>query len=273
VSGPVYLEVPLALINEPPAPIRQGIKSEGIEDLARSIADHGQLQPIGLVPDGDRYNVVYGHRRYLALAVLNDRPARALVFESTSEAMLGAQLAENVDREDMGPVDEAYWFAQLLEGLHTDTTHLAERLKMNRDYIEGRLALLHGDADVLSRLRLGDIKLGIAKMLNTVGDTKMRRLLLDMCVHREAKAHTLTQWIAELKATGRLVNDDPDAPPPSIGDAADIEAPPPIQCCFCDDSDEPWTMEPYWIHKHCKKALGNIIRHAADASPVRNVEV
>jgi len=268
MSGPTYQEIELFLINEPPAPIRQGIRPEGIEDLARSIADQTQLQPIGVVRDGERFTIVYGHRRFLALQKLNDRPARALVFDSTSEAMLGAQLAENVDREDMGPVDEAYWFAQLLEGLQIDTTRLAERLKMNRDYIEGRLDLLRGDADVLTRLRLGDIKLGIARLLNTVDNPVMRRMLLDMCVNREAKVHTLTQWIAELKATGRLQRDEQLAPPVDTSGLGDVESVKPIVCAFCRDNDEPWTMEPYWLHRHCRKAIDNLIGQRLDESEV-----
>ena len=268
MNDPRYLEIDVLEINEPPAAIRQSIKPEGIEDLARSIRDHGQLQPIGVVVDGARFTIVYGHRRFLALQLLSDRPVRALVYTSTSEAMLGAQIAENVDREDMGPVDEAYWFAQLLEGLQIDTTRLAERLKMNRAYIESRLELLAGDADVLARLRLGDIKFSIARLLNTVPNQNMRRMLLDMCVKREAKVHTLTQWIAELEATGAIAARAAAAADGDAAPAVDVEQPAPIKCWFCDDNDEPWTMEPFWVHKHCKKAISNLLNRQLDASPV-----
>lgn len=268
MSGPTYREIRLVDINEPPAPIRQGISAEGIASLAESIRAHGQLQPIGVVVDGDRFTISYGHRRYLALEQLADRDARCLVFESTAEAMLGAQLAENVDREDMGPVDEAYWFAQLLEGLQTDTTRLAERLKMSRDYIEGRLELLAGDPAVLDALRRMDIGLGIARLLNTVEDAPHRGMLLDMCIKREAKVHTLTQWIAELRATGAL------AARAAAGEAGGSPASAPaapllrLTCCFCGSDQNAFLMEPDWIHNYCRDARERLLARALDASEV-----
>lgn len=262
MSTAVFAVHPLDRINEPPAPMRLSMAQVGLEELAASIQNHGQLQPIGVVPDGERFTIIYGHRRFCALQLLGDRPAQCLVYASTSEAMLGAQIDENAVRQDTTPAEEALWFAQLLEGLQCDTNELSDRLKRPRAYIEGRLALLSGDPLVFEAVKAGGISLGVAHALNDCSEELTRRMFLDAAMKREATVRTVTQWIAEWKASGALasriaesVNPKPAETPGPVADYTP-------RCTFCDDTDNAWMLEHEWIHSYCKKGRDRLLAAA-----------
>lgn len=204
MNPPVFQEIALALINEPDVAIRQAMDPAALEALAQSIRDNGQIHPLSVYPDGGRYTIAAGHRRYVALDMLGDRPARCLVYDSSTQAMLKIQIAENVHHEDMKPSDEAIWFARLMEGLGIDSTALADELKLNRNYIERRLALLGGDPRVFDAVAKHGLALGVAHELNDCKDPTHRVLLLDMAMHREATVATVAGWVAEFNAKGAL---------------------------------------------------------------------
>lgn len=268
MSHPEHQDLPIHLVDEPDAATRLDIDPVELDSLARSIREFGQLQPGGVVVNGDRYTVAYGHRRLLACRKLEVPTYRAYVYQSTTEAMLGAQLAENVERADINPVEEAYWFAQLMDALHCDTTDLAERLKKNRNYVEGRLNLLRGDALVLDALKTGKIGLGVAETLNSVPADAPRRMFLDLACRTNPKRATVQQWIAEWRAAGAPTVQpsapiDPNAPPDP-----DAFAPATPTCFFCGDGDNSWMLQFLWIHSYCNKALNNILDRKAENVPV-----
>lgn len=253
MTTPEPRDVPLALINEPEAVIRSSMNPEKLADLAESIRATGQLQRIILYPEGERFTIAAGHRRFVALGILGDRDARCDVYADKFDAMLAVQIAENVFREDMTPTDEAVFFARLLEYYTEDTTRLAERLKLNRGYIEGRLALLAGDRQIFDAVAAGKISLGVAHSLNDFPNEQLRRAYLDMAIHREATVATVDKWCAEAVAIEvlkqRVAEQPADAPAVAVEDVV-----PPVMCCdVCGDADEPWTMVMVWMHTRCKK--------------------
>lgn len=249
----VHADIPLHLVDEPDAPTRLRIDAEKFDQLIDSIRHKGQLQNGGVIRHGERYTVVYGHRRLLACRAIPTETYAAYIYESPIEAMLDAQLDENVIRHDLNPVEEAYWFAQLLEHLGGDTNVLSEKLHKSRDYVEGRLNLLRGDEQVLERLARGSIVLGVARALNKCPNVEHRRMLLDVCIHREATAATAERWVADFIAAGGVSTPPSDA---AVGaaaaPAASIEPFAPV-CEFCGESDEIWTMEMFYRHRRCNR--------------------
>ncbi len=265
-----YRVIPIALIDEPDAPTRLAIKPDKMDELIASMRELGQLQPGGVVPNGERFTIIYGHRRFLAAQALGLPTYSALVWPSKTEWMLGAQLAENVERDDITPVEEAYWFAQLMEAIGGGTDELAERLHKSRPYVERRLNLLRGDPLVLEALRAEDLALGVAELLNSVPDESARRYFLDCAVRLHAKARTVQQWLAEWRARG-VSRDLPDvsAAPPTATEA-EVTEPAKPTCTFCGSSEDPYLLEFEWIHKHCRRARNNMLDAQLEQGPVRN---
>jgi ParB/RepB/Spo0J family partition protein len=265
-----HRELPLSLVDEPDAPSRMAFPPEAIDELASSMRAMGQLQPGGVVPRGDRFVIVYGHRRLLAARKAELETYAAYIYASDTEAMLGAQLDENVIREDLHPVEEAHWFAQLLDALGEGTDALATRLHKSRDYVEGRLNLLKGDTRVLDALSDNRIGIGVAMLLNTIEAESARRYFLDCAARLHAPRRTVEQWIAEWRASGAVAI--ADAPASLRGDAgAEITTEPLLPtCAFCGGTEDPWLFEFEWIHKHCRKARNNIVNATLEEGPVRN---
>jgi ParB family chromosome partitioning protein len=255
MDAPTYREIALDLIDEPPDPIRKGMDPLLLAELAASIDQLGQLQPCVVVPVGERFEVVAGHRRYLALDMLHAATARCLVFTDLVDARRAAQLQENTERENLNVVDEAIWIQQVCDGFGGDIDRTCAEFKKSRDYIDSRLLLARGDQDVLAAVAQGAIGLAVAKLLNGVEDDGKRLYFLHAAISGGSTARVVAQWISDWR--GQVAEGIPTAPAPTISDAPEPEA---VErwiprCFFCEDTEEPHTMLTLQIHKHCLKSL------------------
>lgn len=111
-----------------------------IDSLAKDIEMRGLLQPVRLRPMGDRFEVVFGHRRVAALRKLGREVVRAEVVSMSDDEALLVQLSENRERSDVHPVDEARSYA-CLASLGHDPEEIAKRLGETRRQVVARLAL------------------------------------------------------------------------------------------------------------------------------------
>lgn len=152
-------EVDIAQLRPDPDQPRKSMRPDRLAELAESILQHGLLQPLvvrqeGLAPDGDmRYVVIAGGRRYAALKLLLDRPldgatraritrVRVIVNESEATERRVLQLIENLQREDLSPVEEARSLKEIMHVEALTTTELASRVHRSQGYIDERLRLL-----------------------------------------------------------------------------------------------------------------------------------
>jgi ParB/RepB/Spo0J family partition protein len=257
-----HRSIPVELIDEPDAPTRLSIDPEKFEQLVISIRERGQLQPGGVVPNGERFTISYGHRRLLAVRALELPTYDAYVYDSDSVAMLGAQLDENVIRHDLNPVEEAYWFTQLFDAKVGDTDELALQLGKTREYVESRMLLLKGDPHVLDALQKGRIGLGVAKLLNAYDDDGDRLVLLTAAVDGGASARLVSSWLADRRAMRAALHGQPAIDPTVAPSDPTFEGPKPLTCLYCDGDQEVYLMIPLWIHKPCFNMLRKILeRH------------
>jgi len=152
-------EVDIAQVRPDPDQPRKAMQPERLAELAESILRHGLLQPLvvrqeGLAPDGDmQYVIIAGGRRYAALKLLLARPlddatrarivrVRVIVNESDAAERRVLQLIENLQREDLSPVEEARSFKEIMRVEGLTTLALAARVHRSQGYIDERLRLL-----------------------------------------------------------------------------------------------------------------------------------
>src|SRR5262245_57765573 len=144
------VDVPIERVRPDPRQPRRYFDPVALEELAASIRQHGILQPILVKPaaDGRSYDLVAGERRWRAaqLAGLTHIPAtiRTLDDEQTVEAAV----TENLQREDLTPLEEAEIFGRMIEELGYSVRRLAERVGKGKGYIEDRLRLLKLDENL-----------------------------------------------------------------------------------------------------------------------------
>ena len=246
-----FRELALALVDEPALPSRSTMDDEKMRELVGSIRANGLLQPMIVARVGERYEVVAGHRRRIACARAGLFVAPCIVYPSKDAALEAIKYAENRHREELSPADEAIWFSELLErDAGGDVDALAGLLNENRSYVEGRLLLLSGDADVFRALEAGKIGIGVAMQLNRCDEELHRRMLLAQAVSGGATVAVVSGWIAEYfqihkPATANVAT--PAAPAAPVATALmDF-----FRCALCKKSDNVHAMQPVNIHTYC----------------------
>jgi ParB family transcriptional regulator, chromosome partitioning protein len=164
------LEVPVAAIDPNPKQPRHAFEEGALGALAASIREVGVLQPVVVRAKDGGYELVAGERRLRAakLAGLATIPA---VIRNTDDAEgLREALIENIHREDLGPIELAEAFQELLEDLGATQEQLAERLGMSRPHIANTLRLLNLPLDVQELVGEGRLSAGHARALLGLDD-------------------------------------------------------------------------------------------------------
>ena len=171
-------EIKLSLIKPNPGQPRQEFDEESLNELAASIRELGIIQPVTLrqMPD-DSYQIISGERRYRAslLAGLETIPAYVRTVED--ETVMEMALIENIQREDLNPVEIALTFQKLIEQYHLTQDRLSERVGKKRATIANYLRLLKLPAEIQIGLKNKQIDMGHARALLSV-DNPARQLQL-----------------------------------------------------------------------------------------------
>jgi ParB family transcriptional regulator, chromosome partitioning protein len=150
--------LPLDRIDVNPQQARQAFDEDALEELASSMRAHGVLQPIGVLRQGERYQIVFGERRYRAArrAALPDIPALVYDDLAADDAAILSAL-ENLQRADLDLEEEARQFARLLEVTGLSQRALAANLGKTHNYVSRRLRLLHERPELFAAIRAGRI--------------------------------------------------------------------------------------------------------------------
>jgi ParB family chromosome partitioning protein len=188
---------------------RKNFSADALEELARSIQSKGVLQPILVQPSGsEAYTVVAGERRFRAakLAGLTEIPALVRNFSDLERTEIA--LIENLQREDLSPVEEAQGYKTLIDVGNLTQEEVAQRVGKNRATVANSLRLLRLPEEILEALDKGRLSAGHARALLTVQDETarielFRRILeRDLSVREVEKEAASTQKQEPAKAAG-----------------------------------------------------------------------
>lgn len=243
----------LTLIDAPDVTLRETMSDAGLESLAESLRALGQLEEIGLVVTGERFRVVYGHRRRIALERAGFTHARALVFPAGTATEQAMKVAENAEQEAVNVVAQATYYAHLLETqANNDVRVLCQLVNRKESFVLDRLDLLRGDPEILQALRDERISQAVARQLNKVPNELYRRSFLADAVrdgwnertarhNRQELARTL-RYNEAAKANGGAV-----VPPSSESPLVSIDA-----CPLCYSDADQHDMEYVRVHRSCR---------------------
>src|SRR3990167_6011329 len=135
-------QIGIMLIDPPQMPMRSEITPESVEDLGRDIKQHGLIQPITVRPNGNRFEIVAGHRRFRAAKWAGMAAIPCVVRDLTENEADDIKVRENLYREDINPLDEAKHIHYLIERYHYEPAELAERLGKSKEYLISRYEIL-----------------------------------------------------------------------------------------------------------------------------------
>jgi ParB family transcriptional regulator, chromosome partitioning protein len=175
-AGDRLERLPLGQLSRGKYQPRRDIQPEALEELADSIRAQGVMQPIVVRPiDEHRYEIIAGERRWRAaqLAELDTIPA--VIREVTDEVALALALIENIQRENLNPVEEALALKRLIEEFELTQQQVADAVGRSRAQVANLLRLLALDPEVQTLLERGDLDMGHARALLALSGAKQRR--------------------------------------------------------------------------------------------------
>lgn len=170
----MYMDIPIEKIVTQDN-VRQGYDKDAIRGLAQSISNVGLLQPVIVRENSDAtFTLLVGHRRFEAARLAEVKAIRAIIFDD-SESKLMLQLIENLQRENLNPIEEALAYKKILEEEGLTQEELAAKLGKPQPNIANTLRLLKLPPDVQGMLISGDIKQGHGKVLLQIKDPEKQR--------------------------------------------------------------------------------------------------
>ena len=169
-----FQQVDIDLIDPSPFQPRSRFREEALEELAQSIRSSGIVQPIVVRPVGRRFQLIAGERRWRAAqrAALSRVPA--VVRDVRDEIALEMTLVENLQREDLNPVEQARAFQRLTDEFHLTQEQAAERTGKDRATIANSVRLLRLEESILDLLEEGRISAGHGRALLAISEPKQR---------------------------------------------------------------------------------------------------
>ena len=170
-------EVPVDRILPNPAQPRLSYDEESLTELADSIREHGVLQPILVRPVGSQFELIAGERRWRASRMAERETIPAIVVEFDEQTALEVSIIENLQREDVSPLEEAAMFRKMTDHFGYSVRQLAQKVGKDKGYIENRLRLTDAPADVRELLSVRKDTISHAYELMKVGDERKRRRL------------------------------------------------------------------------------------------------
>jgi len=161
----VPLEVDLDRIVPNPRQPRLQMEQGPLEELAQSIRVNGIIQPILVRRSGDHFEIIAGERRWRAAQIAGLLRAPVIVRETADDQLLQVALIENIQREDLNPIDEATAYRRLLDECAMTQETLADAVGKDRASIANHLRLLRLPADVQRQVSAGALSMGHARSL------------------------------------------------------------------------------------------------------------
>ena len=194
-----FLEIPVSKIKPNPYQPRKDMNPVLISELAESIRSEGLLQPIVVRSRGDFFEIIAGERRFRAFQKLQLTriPVRILNVSDKSSAVM--TLIENLQREELNPVDEAVGYASLIRDFGLTQEGVSERVGKGRATIANSLRLLHLEDEIQGFLRLGYISAGQGKLLLSIDDREQRLHLARRVIEEDLSVRETEKLISRTK--------------------------------------------------------------------------
>jgi ParB/RepB/Spo0J family partition protein len=188
--------VPVDRIEPNPQNPRMSFEEGTLEELAASIREHGVLQPILLRPLGEnRFELIAGERRWRASKLAGMIAIPALVEDIDDDTALEISIIENLQREDISPLEEAVMFDRMVKEHGYSIRKLAEKLGKDKGYLENRLRLADAPPEIRELVSLRKDTLSHAYELMKVQDPRKRRKLAEQVARNELSLVKLRERI------------------------------------------------------------------------------
>jgi len=197
----IVREIKLRELRPNPYQPRKSFRLEAIEELKQSIMEHGILQPIIARESIKGYEIVAGERRYRAAKEAGLNTVPVVVRKLSEQQMMELAILENLQREDLNPIEEAAAYQTLLEKLEFTQEQLANRLGKSRPHIANHVRLLSLPEGIRRYISDGEISMGHGRALLGLKKKEMLKPVADKVLKEGMNVRQLEQYIHQLNDT------------------------------------------------------------------------
>jgi len=196
-EGEVVSELNIADLRANPYQPRKHFDDEKLEELSLSIKEHGVLQPIIVKRDIKGYIIIAGERRFRASQLAKVKKIPAIIRDYSDELMMQHALIENLQREDLNPIEEAKSYRLIMQKMSLTQEKLAEKIGKSRAYIANMMRLLNLPEFVTDGIETKDISIGHAKILAGLKDAELILKLAMIIKEQQISVRELEELVNE----------------------------------------------------------------------------
>jgi ParB family chromosome partitioning protein len=193
------VDVPIGQVKPNPAQPRKKFDEAAIGELANSIKSSGVLQPIVVVPEGDHYKIVIGERRWRAAQSAGLQKVPVLIRNIPKSQQVEISLVENLQREDLNPIEVAQAYDRLVAEMGLTQQEIANKVGCDRSSVANTLRLLKLPSDVQEKLGANKISMGHARALLALDDPGRQSSLAKQIVAKNLSVREVENLVQERK--------------------------------------------------------------------------
>jgi ParB family chromosome partitioning protein len=191
-------EIPIDLIEPSPLQPRTVFDEAKLAELARSITSNGVVQPLLLRRRGDRFELIAGERRWRAAQLAGLSKVPAVVRNVSDDKVLELALIENIQREDLNPIEEARAYKKLIDTIGLTQETVAERVGRDRSYVTNYLRLLRLPEDLQELLQAGRLSTGHARAILGTEQVDIQRRLARKVIEQDLSVRATERLVRQL---------------------------------------------------------------------------
>ena len=206
------IEVEINQVEPGPGQPRKNFDKEKIDALAESIKEHGIIQPLIVTREENRYYIIAGERRWRAAKAAGFKTIPVIERNATTKEVLELALVENIQREDLNPIEEAEAYAKLLQDYSMTQEQVAAMVGKSRSAIANMLRLLHFSEKVKNLLISGELTMGQARPILALESMQEQDSAAEYILKSGLNARQAEQYVKKLteKSKQKIQSEEKD---------------------------------------------------------------
>ncbi len=194
-------ELPLKDIEPNPDQPRKNFTEDALETLMESIKNFGIVQPIVVRKKGKKYQIVAGERRYRAASALGLDQVPVIIKDYSTEEVTEIALVENLQRQDLDPIEEAFAYQRLLDTFKQTQDLIATRVGRSRSHVANMMRLLKLPEAIQNDLSVGELTIGQARPLLSLSNEKTQLEVAEKIKEEDLNARQVEALVNSLAST------------------------------------------------------------------------